>query len=763
MHTDAAQEPRRARALTVLALIAVMAAELSLFCWGTSRHSAWIYPRWFDQVQYLSEAYDTFGVARAHGFVAAAAHALREPSPQGALHAFLALIVFEVAGPSRAAALSVNMLAFLALQGVTFGAVSRMSRSRVLPWGAMGLLAALWVPWSGNSGSATDFRLDWMSACAYGAALGVALAGNGFRSTRASALFGVSVGLVLLLRFLTAVYFGLIYAGLAVWLLTERGRARRLGNLILSAAIAAVLSGWAFWHSRHPIYGYYWMGHFGGPEAALRNQHMGPSAALMWFASQLLFQHVGVAVAALGLAGAAVILGSRSASPPGEHAKKGVPGSAWLIVTLFFAMPAAILTLHPAKASQPLVVLVVPVVWMIVLAWMQLGRRAPSRIMGLVAGSAAACGALIFVARQAAEAAPREDLSEFRAINAVADFVYFRSEEAGLTAPRIAVTGVSDALSAGVLGVLGFERHGHPMGYFQAVLPEDLEEIPRDTVEADLGASDFVLVITQAPALWPFDRQMARMRPENLAWCRDHLAHRGDMEYPDLAVSVFERSNMEAPDQGRGVDLPRMLAASRSDAPGSRAELPGRPYLCRTYPVLWSTRTPLAYGVRAAYSPLAFRAEDLPEGVRLSTTDGALTGRFARAGTYVARVGVSNAAGTTDASLTFIVGDEDWTAKLEGPVRCAAGGEIGLFYGAFDGEGHLDFIDITDLSDRKVLVRLTPRDFERTSWEGSFRIVLVTPGMHRLVARTVRYDPKRAQYSYLDRECDVDVRRDRGS
>jgi hypothetical protein len=196
---------RRTTGVAIAGLILVFAVEFLLFRSGTARHEAWVYPRWSDQVQYLDEAYSGYEDAAGQGIAAASHAALAHLSPQGALHPLLALWAFRLAGPSRLSALLVNLAAFLALQAATFLAARRVSGGDPIAWAAVGLLAALAVPWSGGSGSAVDFRLDWLSACAFGVALAAAILANGFRSTGWAALFGVAVGVAILGRFLTAV------------------------------------------------------------------------------------------------------------------------------------------------------------------------------------------------------------------------------------------------------------------------------------------------------------------------------------------------------------------------------------------------------------------------------------------------------------------------------------------------------------------------------------------------------------------------------
>jgi hypothetical protein len=83
-----------------LAPAAVFAAEAALFCVVTSHTYASIYPRWFDQTQYLRQAYYGYEQARQTGFAGAAWRALTLSTAQGTFHSFLALPVVAVAGPS---------------------------------------------------------------------------------------------------------------------------------------------------------------------------------------------------------------------------------------------------------------------------------------------------------------------------------------------------------------------------------------------------------------------------------------------------------------------------------------------------------------------------------------------------------------------------------------------------------------------------------------------------------------------------------------
>src|SRR5690606_37021578 len=95
--------------------------------------------------------------------------ALGKSVPQGTLHDTAALVVFTIAGSaSRSAALSLNMLLFIAWQAALLFTIIRLTGSRALGWMAFGLVLCVAWPWSGAAGSAIDFRLDHGAMCLFG-------------------------------------------------------------------------------------------------------------------------------------------------------------------------------------------------------------------------------------------------------------------------------------------------------------------------------------------------------------------------------------------------------------------------------------------------------------------------------------------------------------------------------------------------------------------------------------------------------------------
>jgi hypothetical protein len=742
-------------ALQALGLLGVSAAELVLFWASARRHYAWVYPRWFDQLQYLREAYGSYDRMGAGGFAEGASQALGTASPQGSLHGFLGMVAFSIGGPSRTSALAVNLGAFLCLQAATFAAVRRISGSFAWAWAAVGLLAALQSPWSGNPGSAIDFRLDWMAACAYGVALAAAVCADRFRSTRWALLFGIAVGIALLVRHLTAIYFGLVYLGLLAWLLCQPDRLRRCGRLALSGLCALGVSGWAFWRSGRNIYTYYWIGHFFGAERALRDTHMNALSSLGWLLSELLFHQIGLAAALLGAAAGAAFLASglRGGEREGPAGPRRSPGpAAWAAVLAFLAAPAAVMLIHPEKAPQPLNIMLPSATWVIVLVWQCLARRAARGAVAATCVAVALAGAALFVRSQLRDPFTPEMESEYRRMNAFSDYLYFRAEESGLSRPSVAVTRVFDGLNAGSFEVLGRERHRTPLAFIPT-LPNGLADDPPGDVIARLAASDFVCLVTRGPRAWSFDREMEAMLPDLRDWCDRNLRHDGDLETSEVSVSLYERRALTRP-AGKGVDLAAMIAAASRGPADAPVTVPGPPLLTTPATVLWTTQAEFDYEARAAYSPVRFHALAMPAGLTLDPSTGEIRGHFPAAGRFGAVLAADNAAGSARAAVTFLVTDQPWDGSVRPPDRATIGVPADFSYAAFDSRGTLDFIDVSDLTTGKMIARLPAKDDERRNWQGAVEVTFREPGPHRVKLRFVRYDPAAGgSYSFFDREC----------
>lgn len=500
-------------------LVAVFALEFLLFDqFGARRHTG-VYPRWDDQVQYLSESYIAYERSRSDGFVSALRHAVLHPSAQGTLHDAAALIAFTLAGPSRSAALSLNIAALIAWQAALFLVVARLSASRPVALAAALLPLALAGPWENIPGSAYDFRLDHFAMCAMGVTSAVALTTEGFRRRGPSLLFGLGVAVVLLTRFLSGTYLVLIFAGLIISALLGADRRARLANLSLAALIPLLLAGPILWLSRERVLDYYWIGHFVGPESAVRAAHMNVSASLAFVFRHLGERHLGVffaVIAGLGLVTFALARGRRFRAPEGI----------WLIGLLFVLAPALVFTLHRQKSEVVLSALVPGVVLLVIAAWLAVRVERPAHAKtDLIAPLflATLVGAF-FIQRQLRPAYDPSTLDQIRQVNRIADTLHTRITTGPLPEAGIAVDHINDALNAEVLRVIFYERQRVWLP-IKMTLPTGVTEPGAEDVMQRLARSQLVL-LTDEPApggRYPFDQKLHGLRPQLRAWCDTHL------------------------------------------------------------------------------------------------------------------------------------------------------------------------------------------------------------------------------------------------
>jgi hypothetical protein len=551
--------PRRLfRSPATWLLVAVFITEFFLFDRFGSRRVTSIYPRWNDQIQYLSEAYTGYEYARQHGLGAGLWHTLVNPSAQGTLHDFAAVIVFQLTAPSRSAALALNMLALIAWQAALFAAVRRRSQSASLALATAMLPLGLSGPWQNVPGSAYDFRLDHLGMCALGACAAVALMTERLRSRQWSAAFGAVVGITLLTRFLTGTYFVLVFAAFFTWALTSHDRRRRSANAALAAVIAAAIAAPIFWLNREALWNYYYIGHYVGPESAIRNQNFGLVRSLDYVAYWLGARHLGAYFGAFALAVAALLAVARlrfrdRTGPrqcPSEQCR--LLDDTTFIGATFLLAPAIVLTLHPQKSEVVISALAPGVIMLVIGVWLAIARwsAAPRRQRTAEAGVAviAVIGALTYFGHT--QRSPFEDpatSANLRQVNAIADEVFERAIAAKLDPIRVSVDYITDALDAQVLRVICYERH-HVWRDFDMKLPTGIAEPDAAVVRQRVAESEFVFLSADGtpPGRYPYDRKLAELRPELRAWCNTHLHAAKSFVLLGQSITLYERATPRA-------------------------------------------------------------------------------------------------------------------------------------------------------------------------------------------------------------------------
>lgn len=534
-----------------IAIGALMLAEFLLFDRMTSRHHASLYPRWADQIQYLIEAYEAHDEAQAHGFFSGLKFALTNPAVQGTMHDVGAVVVFALSGSaSRSAALSLNMLVFLAWQLALWFSLRRVTGSSLVGWTGFGLVLCLAWPWSAGAGSAVDFRLDHAAMCLFGITGCLALCSDGFRHRGWSLALGVGLALTLLTRFLTAVYFVPVFVATLVWIACGADRGPRLRNLFLSAFVAALFTAPVFWINRQGILDYYWVGHVTGSEGAARTPGLNIAQSLAFLREHLLYRHLGgwfcwtVAGVTTAFIAARFALGRRAATREGRD---------WLFVALSFALsPAVVLTLHRQKSDVVLGIIAPGIVLFVLWAWDRLSVRtavAPSGWRGgltvLPAIGALVSGGVFFVRSEVTPPHTAEFLRSARQLNTLADYIYDRSRAAGLANPNVGIDRIVDFIDGRILRVICYERH-RTWVPFGVHLPDSILTQPDDVVLFKLKYCDFMFLTSRDSdgGFWPYDLQMRRLYPQLKGWCDESLFAVEEVELFGRKMKFYARKQL---------------------------------------------------------------------------------------------------------------------------------------------------------------------------------------------------------------------------
>ncbi len=530
----------------------LMLGEFLLFDVMTSRHHANLYPRWNDQIQYLTESYTAYQQLQDHGLSTALQFTLKKTALQGTLHDFFAVLIFWVTGSaSRSAALSLNMLVFLAWQIAFLAVIPRVTGSRTLAWLGFSLLLCLAWPWSGEAGSAVDFRLDHGAMCLMGITSTLALLTKGFRATKWAIALGAAIGFTLLERFLTGAYFAAIFVASAIWISGGDQRGLRWRNLSLAGLTATLIALPIFWLNRTAIYTYYWVGHVSGAEGAARFRGLD-----LWHSLQFVFGHLGDMILGsyfgwtiAAFTAALLLLTLLYRRQADRHSQRD-----WLFLGLaFLLMPAAVLTMHRQKSEFVLGVLAPGLVLLVLWAWAALwqridfspasyGRRFAPLLLAL---AALGTGGNYFYQRQLWQPHNEEFLASARKVNQIADHIYNSTRSAGLAYPNIAVDQVIDFFDAQILQVICYERHKTKVP-FVIQLPNSILADKDEVMLYRLRLCDFVLLTEEMPGsgYWPYDQQMRRLYPELKSWCMSQLKLVETFTVFGRRMSLYQRPNL---------------------------------------------------------------------------------------------------------------------------------------------------------------------------------------------------------------------------
>lgn len=533
--------------------------EAIIFGVAVNLNIAEVYPRFNDQIQYLSDSYLGYEHYRQNGVLAGFWYVLSQLAAQGTLHDFFALIIFIFMGANRLTVLLVNFFVFMFWQAITFSAIKQSKFSSNVAWFGVALLLCLQYPWlADNPGSAFDFRLDHMAMCLMGISIMMAAKSDGFLSGKSSILFGIVVGITILTRFLTAVYFTVVLFLLMCAYLGKVNYPARLKNLLLAACTAFLFVIPFFVHNFDYIYTYYVVGHLTGIESDIRDSGKGVLGRF-WFVLNGVFIFQGyLFFAVIILTPLIIYFFRRTEKDKFDRQNTEITDNEstknWRMIGIaFFLSPLITLSLHKQISSVVLGILT-PGIILFTMSFLAPMFAAWERKSALVQYNR---GIAIFVIatltlglsnysfRMLNPPYSKEFISESKELNLVVDVIYDKIINSGLKEPKIASDQVTDFLDAQIFRVMIYERKNVWLPLVMTLPTGIFKEDPQLLLNR-LYQSDFVFLTdsTAIAGAFPYDKQMRILYPELQRYCESNMKLVGKFHFFGRDVSLYSKPSL---------------------------------------------------------------------------------------------------------------------------------------------------------------------------------------------------------------------------
>jgi hypothetical protein len=577
-----------------LLVVLLIALEFALFRHFLIREVIWSYPPNNDQLAYLQQTYELYEHARTDGLWNAIIH--QPPTPQGALMQAQAAILFRIFGASRFNALLLNFLYFAIFQVVLVWTVRRIAGRWTVALLSLGLLLTTLTPFCG-AGGIYDFRMDFIAFYLYGIFICLVIRSGVFTHVGWSIVAGMAGAFLICFRFVAAAYlagiFAVVFGAVVIAWLLRRNKpngalySRQLRGLLICASVIAVIAGPVLWRCRDAIHDYYVVNHVTGAEKDIRAASMGTTEMwnavkfypekVLWLHAGPMFLTVGAALILLG-AGAYAISRLLLPLPPDEGWGEGEPRKtslgqvgplaipphpnplpegegtgvfAWVFTGACLVVPLTILTLDVSKSPVVANVMVAPLLWLVVLAFVGFMRKIPfgTARSGFEAGFVLIAAVTLALGIRNQYKAYDHDrfMSRHRDdvenIDRMYDLIAERSRAANLQSVAIFNDRISDYLDAEVCRLLTYERHGYLLNVGDQF--STLVEMPQSEIVKKLGESDFAMISHRdhppAGYDYPFNHQMEQLEPQLRTICQQTMTEIGHYRIFDDDVTVFTR------------------------------------------------------------------------------------------------------------------------------------------------------------------------------------------------------------------------------
>ncbi|MBP3959662.1 hypothetical protein J8F10_30825 [Gemmata sp. G18] len=533
---------------------ALVAIEVATFVSYARREIAWAFPGYYDQTAYITQAYGIVHDASNRELFPAIRSYLAAPHATGILLPIQGAIHCVILGHDRVSVLSVNFAHFVLFQCALVATILWLTRNWPLALAGFGLtltLKTVFLP----AGSAFDFRMDFSAFCLYGVLLCALIRSRVLLNPRGAAVVGACASVVVLFRFITAVYIGgilsAIGAGLLVWRFTRadaeaRERAaRRLRGWVIATGFLVTVTWPVLINQREAIKNYYVVGHITSSEKEIRAAEEGVrqwSDAARYYPRSVVCDHTGPAFWwAAGILGA---VGSLGFVRPGARVGSAPQRSTvFPVAVLGFGVPFVVLNMGAIKSPVVGDVLLPALIWIVLAPLAASAQRAPRGLLSASAGATLLLGTGTFLTHAATPALYTKLGDDGRrGMQLIQDLIDTRIKK-GLHAPEVFNDANSHDITGLGLQVLEFERHGRWAEYRDGTGIFAWDE---GACLRRLEECDFAILKGVPPGhfKFPYDEAMEKMRPALRAYCEANMTKIGEYHICGRTVTTYARKSL---------------------------------------------------------------------------------------------------------------------------------------------------------------------------------------------------------------------------
>jgi hypothetical protein len=539
---------------SILALALLFALEASMFYTQLADQILPYFPRAYDQTVYTVKTYQLIDQFRTHGW-SVFLHRIIQPDATGLSFTIQGALLSLVGGANRRALVSLNLIYFIALQVCLFLSVRSRTGNTAPAWLALAFLLSARTHFD-FAGGLYDYRIDYSALCLYGIFCSLLIGSRSFINR--NAVIGVAAAGVLLVleRFFTILYVGIVLIGLflhsLIQLKTSKDRASAATGaknlFICGSAVLVCVSPFLFL-ARDAIYNYYVVGHFLSAEKYIRAAEQGVrslwddltyypwsvAAHFGWRSLDLMAILLCVAIAICLLSGLSAI---RRA---GDRLRSY--GFEFLGLALTIAVPLILLTLDYSKSPVVGGIVTVPCILVVVLVAsafipeqpLPLSRFLPNQtkalgwlLRGVSPLACAVVGLAMFLGNGTAPQhyLNRSDLGRINDLNnAIAGYIL----DNAISHPSISIDRVLEYLNAATVQLAGWEHWGR----FIELVPKfghgdyGIFATPRNTAMKLLQESDIVVMsdprLGREGSAYPMDTKIREYWSEMWQWTNANL------------------------------------------------------------------------------------------------------------------------------------------------------------------------------------------------------------------------------------------------